>query len=159
MIVMVCNAGSTSLKFKVYDMPSERILATGGVERVGSRSDAIFRYANDNRSVSLRREGECIPDYSTGIGMFLSCLLSEETGALHSVEEIDRVGFKTVLSRGYYGVHELTEDVLEGMRYFLSAAPVHNSCYLEAIAALRSVLPDTMFVGVFEIGRASCRER
>ena len=46
MKMMVCNAGSTSLKFKVYEMPEEKVLATGCVERVGSLDDAIFKYSN-----------------------------------------------------------------------------------------------------------------
>lgn len=46
MKVLVCNAGSTSLKFKLYEMPSCTVLATGKVERVGSRDDAIFGYCN-----------------------------------------------------------------------------------------------------------------
>ena len=47
MIVLACNVGSTSLKFKVYDMPEGRVLARGAVERVGSRDDALFRYSNE----------------------------------------------------------------------------------------------------------------
>jgi len=147
---MVCNAGSTSLKFKIYDMPRERVLCSGGVERVGSTGDAIFRYENADRNASVRLENQSVPDYETGIRLFLSCALSPETGALHSVEELDRVGFKTVLSKGYYGTHIITEEVLEGMRELYAAAPVHNGCYLQAIAALRKVLPDTPFVGAFE---------
>ena len=42
MKVLVCNAGSTSLKFKLFDMPEERVLATGKIERVGSEDNAIF---------------------------------------------------------------------------------------------------------------------
>ncbi len=150
MILLICNAGSTSLKFKVYDMPSETVLATGGVERVGSRDDAVFRYSNEARGVKESFEKQCVPDYRTGIARFLDCLTDPEKGALSDLSRIDRVGFKTVLSRGYYGVHKLTEPVMEGMRVMLAAAPTHNRCYLEAIAAVREVLPETMFVGVFE---------
>ena len=46
MKILVCNVGSTSLKFKLYDMPDARVLAQCGVERVGSDHDAIFRYEN-----------------------------------------------------------------------------------------------------------------
>ncbi len=55
-----------------------------------------------------------------------------------------------MLSRGYYGVHELTEPVLQGMRDMYAAAPAHNGPYLAAIEALRAVLPEAMFVGAFE---------
>ena len=150
MKILICNAGSTSLKFKLYDMPAEEVLASGGVERVGSTDDAIYKYDNASRGVSLREEKQSVPDYETGIRRFLSDLTDAERGAIGSVADIDRVGFKTVLSRGYYGVHELTEPVLQGMRDMYAAAPAHNGPYLAAIEALRAVLPETMFVGAFE---------
>ena len=150
MKILICNAGSTSLKFKLYDMPTEEVLASGGVERVGSTDDAIYKYDNASRGVSLREEKQSVPDYETGIRRFLSDLTDAERGAIGSVADIDRVGFKTVLSRGYYGVHELTEPVLQGMRDMYAAAPAHNGPYLAAIEALRAVLPEAMFVGAFE---------
>ena len=150
MKVLICNAGSTSLKFKLYDMPAEKVLASGGVERVGSTDDAIYKYENAGRGVSLRVEKQSVPDYETGIRRFLADVTDENRGAIGSVSEIDRVGFKTVLSRGYYGTHELTEPVLQGMRDMCAAAPAHNGPYLAAIEALRGVLPEAMFVGAFE---------
>ena len=150
MKILICNAGSTSLKFKLYDMPAEEVLASGGVERVGSTDDAIYKYDNASRGVSLREEKQSVPDYETGIRRFFSDLTDAERGTIGSVADIDRVGFKTVLSRGYYGVHELTEPVLQGMRDMYAAAPAHNGPYLAAIEALRAVLPEAMFVGAFE---------
>lgn len=150
MKVLICNAGSTSLKFKLYDMPAEKVLASGGVERVGSTDDAIYKYENTGCGVSLRGEKQSVPDYETGIRRFLADVTDENRGAIGSVSEIDRVGFKTVLSRGYYGTHELTEPVLQGMRDMYAAAPAHNGPYLAAIEALRGVLPEAMFVGAFE---------
>lgn len=150
MTILICNAGSTSLKFKLYDMPAETVLASGGVERVGSTDDAIYKYDNASRGVSLREEKQSVPDYETGIRRFLADVTDGERGAIGAVDAIERVGFKTVLSRGYYGVHELTEPVLQGMRDMYAAAPAHNGPYLAAIEALRGVLPEAMFVGAFE---------
>ena len=138
MKILICNAGSTSLKFKLYDMPAETVLASGGVERVGSTDDAIYKYDNASRGVSLREEKQSVPDYETGIRRFLADVTDGERGAIGAVDEIERVGFKTVLSRGYYGVHELTEPVLQGMRDMYAAAPAHNGPYLAAIEALRN---------------------
>lgn len=150
MIILICNAGSTSLKFKLYEMPQEKVLAAGGVERVGSEDDAIYKYENAARGIRLYEEKQSVPDYETGIHRFLADLTDAERGAIGSAAKIDRVGFKTVLSRGYYGTHELTEPVLQGMRDMYAAAPAHNGPYLAAIDALRAVLPNTMFVGAFE---------
>ena len=67
MIVLVCNAGSTSLKFELYDMPAADLLATGKVERVGSTNDAIFGYKNCRTGFRVEETGQNIPDYKTGI--------------------------------------------------------------------------------------------
>ncbi len=150
MKVMICNAGSTSLKFKVYDMPQEKVLAQGGVERVGSTDDAIFKYSNKLSGFSTTVNGACIPDYKAGIRMFLDYLTDSEKGALKSVDEIARVGYKTVISRTCFGVSEITEEVLQGMRDWYVLAPVHSRAYLQSIEAMKSVLPDVMMVGVFE---------
>lgn len=150
MIILVCNAGSTSLKFKLFDMPQAAVLAQGKVERVGSRDDAIFQYVNISKNIEIIRKNENIPDYRTGINFFMECLLSGSEGVLKSAREIERVGFKTVLSKDHYGVHELTQPVLKGMEDWMVVAPAHNGPYLEAIRTLREVLPDAMFVGAFE---------
>ena len=82
--------------------------------------------------------------------MFLEALVSGEYGVIKSVGEIDRIGFKTVLSKGFYGVHELTDAVMDGMRDYLFIAPVHNAAYLEAIGQFNNLLPDVPKIGVFE---------
>ena len=150
MKVMICNAGSTSLKFKVYDMPSEKVLAQGGVERVGSTDDAIFKYSNKLSGYATTVNGACIPDYKAGIQMFLDYLTDAENGVLKAVSEISRVGYKTVLSRTCFGVSELTEDVLQGMKDWYVLAPVHSRAYLQSIEAMKAVLPDVKMIGVFE---------
>ena len=73
MKILICNAGSTSLKFKLYDMPAEEVLASGGVERVGSTDDAIYKYDNASRGVSLREEKQSVPDYESGIRRLAIC--------------------------------------------------------------------------------------
>ena len=147
MKILICNAGSTSLKFKLWDMPALRALAEGKVERVGS-GDAIFHYRCESFAVDLRDLD--IPDYTSGIRRFLDALCAREGGAIASLKEIDAVGFKTVLAKGFYGVHYLTEEVLDGMRAYLSVAPAHNGPYLEAIAVFQRLLPDVPRIGVFE---------
>ncbi len=147
MKILICNAGSTSLKFKLWNMPALNILAEGRVERVGS-TDAVFHYLNGG--FAIRQSSLSIPDYTAGIRMFLDALSAPEGSAVASLSEIDAVGFKTVLAKGFYGVHELTEEVKEGMRAYFTVAPAHNGPYLEAIAVFEKLLPDVPMVGVFE---------
>lgn len=147
MKILICNVGSTSLKFKLWSMPGHGTLAQGRVERVGSEQ-AIFRYECADNVISINPVH--IPDYTAGIQMFLHELTAGAYSAISDLSEIDAVGFKTTLSKGYYGVHELTDDVLGGMRDYLSVAPVHNRCYLDAIEVFRNLTPEARLVGVFE---------
>ena len=141
--ILICNAGSTSLKFKLWAMPELQVLADGKVERVGSK-DAIFHYNSATRHIRL--DGLDIPDYTSGIRRFLDELLD----TVKTLDEIEAVGFKTVLSKDHYGVHFLTEDVLDGMRAYFPVAPAHNGPYLEAIGVFEKLLPEVPRVGVFE---------
>lgn len=149
--ILVSNVGSTSLKFKLFDMTEpERVLCEAKVERVGSADAAIYTYKNLLNGFSQRREGCSVPDYSTGIKLFLESMTGPDSGVVADVAEVDAVGFKTVLAKGYYGVHELTDQVLDAMRAFLFVAPAHNGPYLEAIEQFRRVMPRAVPVGVFE---------
>lgn len=147
MKILICNAGSTSLKFKLWEMPDFTVLAEGRVERVGSEN-AIFSYKSDLGGMSKDRLS--VPDYTAGIQMFLDALSISEIRAIDGLDEIAAVGYKTVLSKDHYGIHELTEEVLDGMRAYFSVAPAHNGPYLEAISVFKKLLPEVKQVGVFE---------
>lgn len=150
MKVLVCNVGSTSLKFKLYDMPDARVLAQCGVERVGSDHDAIFRYENCLTGQKNAFDKADIPNYESGIRLFLDYLTGADMGVISAVTEIERVGYKATLSKGHFGIHELDEEVLQGMEDWLSLAPLHNRAYLDAIAVMRGFLPEARFIGCFE---------
>lgn len=143
MKILVSNVGSTSLKFKLYDMPSETVLCEAKIERVGSDHNAIYSYKDTERSE--KREGCSVPGYTEGIQLFLS-----DMSGICAEDEIAAVGFKTVLAKGYYGVHELTDEVIAAMREYLFVAPAHNGPYLEAIGCFREIMPNARLVGVFE---------
>ena len=115
MLILVCNVGSTSLKYKLFNMPDETILVEAKTERVG-RTDAIFTYRNHCSGYSEKLENLDIPNYAAGIRLFLRYLLGEESGYCREITELEAIGFKTVLAKGYYGVHELTGEVLNVIR-------------------------------------------
>ena len=141
MRILICNAGSTSLKFKLYDFPSERKIAWGRIERVGS-ADASSYYYSDEAGREIRDDQTPVPTYERGIERFLT--------DLGGVENVDAVGFKATISRGYPGVHIIDEKVIQGMRDDLAIAPVHNRAYLGAIEAFRRVAPGAVPVAAFE---------
>ena len=149
MLILVCNVGSTSLKFRLFDMPSSDALAEGKVERVG-REDAIFSYKTPAKGFSVKKEGLSVPDYAAGIDLFLRCLLDRENGALKEIDGLKAIGFKTVLAKGFYGVHELNDEVLAAMAEYSSVAPAHNPPYIQAIRVFQKLLPRTPMIGCFE---------
>ena len=79
MIILVANAGSTSLKFKLYEMPEKKVLCTGKVERVGS-DDALFAFENRLTGVRDARSRCQVPDYTAGIRMFLDAMCAPSGG-------------------------------------------------------------------------------
>ena len=96
MKLLVCNAGSTSLKFKLCAIPAETVLAAGKVARVGT-SRAIYHFSEPG-GFRLFKENLSVPTYTEGIQLFLDDILDAEHGVLGSLAELERVGFKTVLS-------------------------------------------------------------
>ncbi len=150
MNILVCNAGSTSLKFKLYDMPSEAVLAECRIERVGDGNGGLFSYKNEQKGIAVTEEQKVIPDYEAGIRAFLALLTSREQGVIGGHSDIYAVGYKTVLSKGHYGVHVIDDAVLAGMEDYLVVAPAHNTFYLQAIRTFQKIMPATPMVGVFE---------
>ena len=148
MRILICNAGSTSLKFKLFDMPGLVVLAEAKMDRVGTRNASIFSYKT--AAASFKKEGVDIPDYREGIRLFIEALTDTDTGVLQSITEVEAVGFKPVIGKGYAGVHDMDDACIQGLEDYMNVAPVHNRAYLQAIRAFKGLLPDMPMVGVFE---------
>ena len=150
MLILVCNAGSTSLKFKLLDMPVEQVLCEAKLERVGSLKDAIFEYKNLILGKSVKEINLNIPDYEKGIERFIEVLTDKEIGNINALKEISKIGFKTVLAKGYQDVHVINEDVINAMEEMIPLAPVHNRAYVEAVRVMKRKFPKAVMVGAFE---------
>ncbi|MDR1603399.1 MAG: acetate/propionate family kinase [Gracilibacteraceae bacterium] len=150
MSILVCNVGSTSLKFKLFVASGRTVPAEGRIERVGSAGDAVFTYSQHLNGISEELTGLSVPDYTTGIELFLRYLTDPVKGAISDIAQVEAIGFKTVAAKGYYGVHELTDEVLTAMAAFNQVAPAHNPPYIAAIQKFRTLLPGKLCVGVFE---------
>jgi len=146
MNILICNVGSTSLKYQLFDMDNhEQVLAAGGAERVGT-DKSLFYHKNNGSGDSVRME-RAFPTHGEAISAMLEHLLN---GCIQSLEEISCVGFKVVHAKGVTGVQYLTEDVLQAMADFNSVAPAHNPPYIAAIRQFRTLLPTTPLIGSFE---------
>ena len=146
MNILICNVGSTSLKYQLFDMDAgEVVLAAGGAERVGA-AKSLF-YHKNNRNGDAVREDAVFPTHREAISAMLERLLD---GVVSSLEEISCVGFKVVHAKGVTGVQYLTEDVLKAMADFNSVAPAHNPPYIAAIRQFAALMPNTPLIGSFE---------
>ncbi len=147
MKIIVCNIGSTSFKFQLLDMSSEKLIAKGYTERVGS-PDAIINYWQGDEKVFSSTES--IPKQGNAVKHALDFLLN--TGIISSLNDIEGVGFKTIQAGDKNGSVLLTGEVLNAMEEFRDLAPAHNPPYLEAIYMFMELLPSAKLVGVFEPG-------
>lgn len=147
MKIIVCNIGSSSLKFQLLLMPEELRLARGAIDRVGSPESSCHFWINDRDpeeyelSISTHREG---------VEWALKMLQREDL--LGNLAEIDGVGFKCVQAGEKSGTVPLDDEILQAMEDYRDLAPAHNPPYLESIYMFRERLPKTPLVGVFEPG-------
>lgn len=147
MKILVCNVGSTSLKYRLYDLgDAETTLAEGKMERVGTQAGAWTHKDESGETTKLTLP---ILDYAAGIRLMQGALLKR---ALGSMEDLDCVAFKVVHAKGVTGVQLLDERVLSAMAAFNTVAPSHNPPYIAAIRQFRQELPNTPLVGSFETG-------
>jgi len=145
MKILICNVGSTSLKYQLFNMDGEQVLAAGGAERVGTEK-SLFYHKDPNNGVELRQEIP-FPSHREAICTMLENLLN---GCIGSLDDISCVGFKVVHAKGVTGVQYLTEEVLRAMADFNSVAPAHNPPYIAAIRQFKQLMPDTPMIGSFE---------
>ena len=146
MNILICNVGSTSLKYQLFHMDvGEKVLASGGAERVGA-TKSLFYHKNNLTGEAIRVDA-VFPTHSEAISAMLKQLLN---GCIGSMDEISCVGFKVVHAKGVTGVQYLTEDVLKAMANFNSVAPAHNPPYIAAIRQFKALMPNTPMIGSFE---------
>ena len=146
MNILICNVGSTSLKYQLFHMDAgEKVLCAGGAERVGA-AKSVF-YHKDTASGNSIRKDACFPTHKEAISAMLEHMLGT---CIQSLDEISCVGFKVVHAKGVTGVQYLTEDVLQAMADYNSVAPAHNPPYIAAIRQFRDLMPTTPLIGSFE---------
>ena len=147
MKILVVNVGSTSLKFRLFQMEDESVAAVGKVERVGSPSSPLSYQLGDGP----KQERDIrAPDHRAAIEQVLEILTDPAAEVLTSLEELDAIGFKPVHAKGIADSVVVTDEVIQAMEDYIFLAPAHNPPYIEAFRIFRQLLPDKTLVGVFE---------
>ncbi len=146
--ILVANLGSTSFKYRLYDMTDERLLARGGVERIGSEQSRCFIEAGG------QREETTLPakDHAVAVRLCLGQLADPKRQCLRDPLELAAIGFKAVHAQGMTGVQRVDERVLAAMEAFNDVAPAHNPPYVKAMRLLAKELPQIPLVAAFETG-------
>ncbi|MGD9488999.1 MAG: acetate/propionate family kinase [Calditrichaceae bacterium] len=148
MIVLVINAGSSSVKYQVINPENRKVLAKGLVERIGM-SGAILTHTPFDRD-EVRLSGEIL-DHKMAIEYVISILMSKNHGVIKDKKEIGAVGHRVVHGgETFSGSVMITEDVIKEIRRCIDYAPLHNPPNLKGIAAAMQILPDAPQVGVFD---------
>ncbi|UJL45071.1 acetate kinase [Virgibacillus sp. NKC19-16] len=143
--ILAINAGSSSLKFQLIQMPKEEVSAKGLIERIGL-NDSVFKLeTNDNEEEMV----EDIPDHEVAVKKLLHGLKS--SGVIQSLEAIDAVGHRVVHGGEHFSDSvKLTEEVIETIEKVSELAPLHNPANLTGIRAFQEILPNVPMVAVFD---------
>ena len=144
--IMAVNAGSSSLKFKLFEMPEEKVICSGIADRIG-HEDAIFAIKPAGKE---KNETICsILDHAVAVEMLLEALIDE--GIVSSLDEIKGVGHRIVQGGAYFSHSEIFDKkVEEKIESLIPLAPLHNGAHLIGYRAFRDALPNVKNVAVFD---------
>ena len=148
MKILVLNCGSSSIKYKLFDMTTKEILAQGGIEKIGLVGSFLKLTLPNGEKKILEKD---IPEHTAGIEFILNTLVSPEYGAIKSLEEINAVGHRMVHGGERFSESvKLDKEVLDAFAACNDLAPLHNPANLKGVNAVSAILPNVPQVGVFD---------
>ena len=148
MKILVLNCGSSSIKYKLFDMTTKEVMAQGGIEKIGLPGSFLKLTLPSGEKVVLEKD---VPEHTTGIDFILNTLVSEEYGAIKSLEEINAVGHRMVHGGEKFAKSVLLDkEVLDAFIACNDLAPLHNPANLKGVNAVTAILPNVPQVGVFD---------
>ena len=148
MKILVVNCGSSSLKYQLFDMTDESVLAKGLVERIGIEGARIKHTKTGMDSVIRNTD---IPNHKVAFKVVVEALLDGNHGVLKSLDELSAVGHRVVhAGEKYTGSVMITQDVIDALEECVPLAPLHNPANLMGIYAVTEALPNIPQVGVFD---------
>ncbi len=143
--VMSVNCGSSSVKFKLYEMPEEIVICSGIVERIG-HEDGIFtiKYNGEKDTVVIP-----VPDHGYAVKKIVDALISKNI--IKSLDEIKAVGHRVVQGGSYFKESVLwNDDTVKKVESLIPLAPLHNKAHLVGYEAFKKILPQVPQIAVFD---------
>ena len=148
MKILVLNCGSSSIKYKLYDMTDHSVMAQGGIEKIGLPGSFLKMTLPDGTKKIIEED---IPEHTKGVQFIFHILTDPELGALKSLEELGAVGHRMVHGGEKFNQSVLlTPEVLEAFTACNDLAPLHNPANLKGVNAVSALLPSIPQVGVFD---------
>ncbi len=145
--VLVLNSGSSSLKYEVYDMPSEESLGKGVVERIG-QPNSVLKQSGWNGTMEIERATD---NHKGAIEMMSEALTDEHNGILDSLDEVWGVGHRVVHGGEKYAESVvIDDDVIKAIDENIELAPLHNPANLTGIIEAMEMFPKRTQVAVFD---------
>ena len=146
MKILVINCGSSSIKYKLYEMDDQSVLAAGGIEKIGLEGAFLKTKINGETKII---ESPC-PTHTEGIKLMFDTLLNPEYGAIKSLDEISAAGHRIVAGGRFTQSQIVTPEMLEEWHQYMELAPLHSPAHLKGYEAVRAMLPQLPQVFVFD---------
>jgi acetate kinase len=148
MNILVINCGSSSLKYQLFDMKDERVLAKGLVERIKIEGSVLKHQPQGRNKVEIKAD---IPNHEVAVKMMLDALIHPAYGVIKSMDEISAVGHRVVhAGEMFSGSVLITQEVKDALKKCIELAPLHNPPNIIGIEATEKMLPNVPMVGVFD---------
>lgn len=148
MKILVLNCGSSSIKYKLFDMTTKEVIAQGGIEKIGLKGSFLKLTLPNGEKKVLEKD---IPEHTIGVEFILNTLINPEYGAIKSLDEINAVGHRMVHGGERFSESVLlNKEVLEAFTACNDLAPLHNPANLKGVNAVSAILPNIPQIGVFD---------
>lgn len=146
MKILVINCGSSSIKYKLYEMDDKSVLAAGGIEKIGLEGSFLKTKVNGETKII---ESPC-PTHTEGIKLMFDTLLNPTYGAIKSLDEISAAGHRIVAGGRFTKSQVVTDAMLEEWKQYMELAPLHSEAHLKGYVAVKQMLPQLPQVFVFD---------
>lgn len=148
MKILVLNCGSSSIKYKLFEMDTCEVLTQGGVEKIGLPDSFLQIKCSNGEKVIIEKS---MPEHTVGIQLILDSLVDEKVGCIKSLDEIQAVGHRVVHGGEKFSQSVLiTPEIKEMIVKCSDLAPLHNPANLKGIEAIETILPGLPQVAVFD---------
>lgn len=148
MKILVLNCGSSSVKYKLMDMTDERVITSGGIERIGLDGSFLKFKDKDDNKVIIEKP---LPEHTAAVELILQTLVDPKYAYLKSFDEIEAVGHRLVHGGETFSQSTIiTDEVVAELKRLSELAPLHNPANIKGIEAINKLMPSVPQIGVFD---------